>query len=207
MTDLILARAAAASYDPAAPGRRIRWQDMSALLIEGADGYTLAVEGTDPHNILNLIRDANVLDMPMRDHPDLGPMPAGAADAVDGFFPLVRDLIGDAPWVTTGHSLGGQVTVGIAALMRIAGKPPLMLVPFDPPKTGGDKLAMVLVDVPGHVVVFEGSIVSHWPFFEGRHFHEPPVVIGDYTRDLLDAHSIERAVAWLEAREVVAAVA
>lgn len=198
ITDLALCAQSAAAYDRAAPGTRLHWQDMSALVTEEADGFVMAVEGTDPRNWLNLIRDANVASFPMKDDPELGPIPEGAEQAAVGFLPMIEEIVGSSPWNATGHSLGGQVAVILAARMRQIGKPPLRLVPFDPPKSGGPMLAKVLADVPGQPYAFNGSIVTHWPFFEGHQFRAP-IVIGDHTFDLLEAHSITRALAWMQA--------
>lgn len=200
MIDVALCVQSAAAYDLTAPGRRIQWQDMSALLVETSDGFGLAIEGTDPSNILNLIRDGNVCNLPMVGHPALGPMVRGAAEAAEGFFALLAAIIGQArlAWIT-GHSLGGQVAVSLAALMALAGRPPLRLVVFDPPKSGGPQMAAILDGVPGIEYTFNGSIVSHWPFFECQPFRQPPVMIGDYTSNPLEAHSISRALAWMQA--------
>jgi pimeloyl-ACP methyl ester carboxylesterase len=195
MPDTDLCAASAAAYDPAAPGRRLTWRDMSALLTESPDGFTLAIEGTA--DIANMLRDA---DIAIHDDPDLGPLPTGAAAAADGFVGQLRDIIGQAPWIATGHSLGGWVAVILAGRMRVLGRPPVRVVGFDAPKPGTEKLAGVLGDVPGAAYRFESSVVSHWPFFFGQQFRVP-VVIGDYTPDLLTAHSINRALGWMRAQK------
>ncbi len=197
MTDTDLCAASAAAYVTTTPGRRITWRDMSALLTEDADGFVLAVEGTNPANIENDLRDADTTPV---DDPDLGPMPAGAAAAAAGFFAMLPGIIVDAPWRATGHSLGGQVAAILAARMRLTGRPPRRLVTFDSPKPGTEKLSGVLSDVPGTAYTFDASIVNHWPFFFGQQFRAP-VVIGDYTPDWLTAHSITRALAWMRAHE------
>jgi hypothetical protein len=50
------------------------------------------------------------------------------------------------------------------------------------------------------------SPVTLWPLLLDQHAREPLIEIGDWTPDPVRAHSIERAVAWLEAREVAAVV-
>lgn len=189
--------AAAYALTPAAGVQRIGWRDIHADLfsIDGAIG--IFVKGTDPQNFENLARDADVADETSTAHPRLGPLFAGAYDAALGLLPQILQITGDRRLIPGGHSLGGQIATDITGLVNDEqpGRVPEMWG-FDPPKAGWQELETALVPVRCNIFRFAGSIVSRWPFERGVHVRAP-VVIGDWTLNLLQAHSIARAAAWV----------
>lgn len=207
-TRLSSIRWAAAAYAPVpAPGvQRIGWRDISADIFEiDADTLAVAVKGTDPEKLANLARDADIKDETCREHPRLGPLFEGAFDAAEGLLPLIMGIIGDRRLVTIGHSLGGEIAVDIAGELEDAQPGRIASIwGYDPPKSGDAPLVSVLAPVPAEICRFTGSVVSRWPFERGMHIRAP-VLIGDWTADWLEAHSIDRAAAWVAARELVPA--
>lgn len=186
MTDLAIARAAAASY-AAVPGpgvRRIAYRDISADIV----GNVLAIRGTNSY--ATLARDLEVGPI---QHPTLGPCQAGALLAALG---LVDQVPAEVDTIC-GHSEGGCIAVLLAALRGARA-----LVTFDAPKAGGVVLASLLAAVDVRQLRFSGSVATLWPVLLDRHVREPLIEIGDWTPNPVEAHSIDRAVAWLAAREV-----
>jgi hypothetical protein len=181
--DLALARLSRDAYNPAVTGQVIDWRDMRAV----ATGSVLAVRGTCSY--ANAARDMAIAAS--RPHPVLGPCVEGAIDAAEGLLPLIPRGID----TVTGHSLGGQVAVLLAALLPGV----RLLVTWDAPKPGGAMLAAHLAGMECRQHRFRGSVVSGWPFFLDQHVREPLLDMCDWTPDVVRAHSIERACAWLEA--------
>jgi hypothetical protein len=186
VNDLTYARAAAAAYDPLS-ARTIDWRDCRVVI----EGSIAAVRGTVPDNWENWLRDFHVAGELARDHPTLGPCPAGALDAAEalvGLLPAEIDTL-------TGHSLGGQVAALIAGLLAVGGRMP-RLVTFDAPKAGGEALGTLLAQAEIRQYRFRGSAVTHWPLFLDRHIR-PLIDTGAWTPWPVEAHSISRYVGWL----------
>lgn len=206
MTRLEALRASAASYllTPAPGVHRVGWRDISADLFSVGNAVGVSVRGTDPRNFSNVARDMDVEGEPVRDHPEAGPMFAGALDAAEGLLPQILTLIGDRPICGAAHSLGGQILVDLGLLLHLMGRPILDLWGEDPPKSGGPQMVKIMAPVDVHIDRFAGSIVNRWPFERGVHARTP-TQIGDWTPSWLEAHGIERMVAWEAAQEAVVA--
>ena len=192
MTDLDLAYLSRDSYRPAVPGLiRIEYQDMSADIID----RVVAVRGT--RSYANAKRDMEISPALCRSHPDIGLCVSGALDAALGLLPQIPDGVD----TVTGHSLGGQVAVILAAML---GDRARLLVTWDAPKAGGLELAAALSGLDVRQYRFRGSVVGDWPFCLDRHVR-PLIPMGDWTLDPIEAHSIDRACGWLAARVEAAA--
>lgn len=196
MTDLSFARLAAASYDAAPAGQVIDWRDCRAVVT----GSRATIRGTVPTSWENWIRDLWIVPAECATHPTIGDCPAGPLDAAVAFSVLLPPEVDEIG----GHSLGGQVATQIAGIWAASGRPVRTLVTWDAPKAGGDKLIAALSAVAVREYRFLGSIVTDWPVFLDRHVR-PQIAMGAWTPDPVEAHSIARAVAWLEARGAAAA--
>jgi hypothetical protein len=188
VTDLALARLAAAAYDPAPAGTILDWRDCRVVLT----GNVASVRGTVPDNWENWLRDFRVAGEVARDHTGLGSCPAGALDAAEALaraLPATIDTL-------TGHSLGGQIAVLIAGLLAASGRV-VRLVSWDAPKAGGNALAALLGSAEVRQYRFRGSYVTDWPAFLDRHVREPLIETGAWTPWPIEAHSISRYVGWL----------
>lgn len=191
MTDLPYARMSAAAYGPTpAPGvQRITYQDISADIVGGI----CAVRGTN--SFATLKRDMEIVGMVPVDHPSLGPCNAGALAAALGLLPLVPAGVD----TFTGHSEAGGIVPILAALRHAK-----LLVRWDGVEVGGPILLAALAGVECRSYHFRGSPVTWWPL--GMFGQISPLIdIGDWTPAPLQAHSIERACAWLAAREATPA--
>lgn len=191
--DLDLCRLAAASYNVPPTGLVLDWRDCRMVV----NGRRVSVRGTVPDNWQNWLRDFQVDGEVARDHPDLGTCPAGALDAAEALFKLLPEDVNEF----NGHSLGGQVAVLLAGLAAASGRPPVLLVTWDAPKAGGEALSKLLEEWAVRQYRFRGSFVVDWPLFLDRHTREPLIAAGEWTPDFVQAHSIARAVAWLEQKE------
>ena len=186
MTDLDLAYLSRDAYRAPAPGLiRIEHQDISADVIDS----TVAVRGT--RSYANAKRDLDILPEACAQHPELGLCVAGALDAALGLFPQIPDGVD----TVTGHSLGGQVAVILAALLGPRCK---LLVTWDAPKAGGIRLAAATRGFDVLQYRFRGSVVTTWPLCLDLHVRTP-IDIGDWTLDPIEAHSIDRACGWIAA--------
>jgi hypothetical protein len=166
----------------------VDWRDCRVVI----SGDVASVRGTVPDNAANWLRDFRVIGEVSRTHPDLGDCASGALDAAEGLLPLIG-----TPRILTGHSLGGQVAVLLAGLLVVLKTPPDTLVTWDAPKAGGQLLAAQLVGVATRQYRFRGSVVTDYPLFLDEHVRDPLFDICDWTADFIEAHSIERALAWM----------
>lgn len=125
---------------------------------------------------LDWLRDIAALVVIPRKHPTLGFCHAGFADAADSVADEVLKVVGNRPYVLTGHSLGGAEAVGVGALMVLAGKAPARIATFGAPRFGMRKFVDVLKDVPIAQYWRGNDPVTDLPFFI------PPLFRYEFTR-------------------------
>lgn len=193
MQDLALIAAAADAYAAAPAGMVIEAPgDLRAVV----NGDVAAIRGTEIDSLANWAEDVLVDQHVPRHHPQLGDCPEGPLLAALRLFRLLPAGLR----TLTGHSLGGQLAVLLAGLLAAEERPPALVVTWDAPKAGGPDLAALLVKIPVRQYRFRGSVVTDWPLFAYQHVREPLIPVGVWTTDLVAAHSIERARAWMEAQ-------
>jgi hypothetical protein len=193
VSDLDLARLSRDAYRPVRPGvTRIGFEDISADIV----GNVCAARGTS--SFATMERDMEIEPLW---HDGLGCCQAGALRAALGLLPLIPDAVD----TFTGHSEAGGIAPILAALRVLAGIRTRLVVAWDGVKPGGNGVAIPLRGVTVREYRFAGSPVSCWPFMWGAHVMEPPIEIGDWCINPIEAHSIDRACAWLEARASVTA--
>ena len=127
LTDIDLADLALASYaEPAT----VETSDVHALIVERDGIQIIALRGTDPHHLIDLIRDAEAVGL--RRDPILGDVSASflgdAEQLVWRLWPSLR-----APYALTGHSKGAAEAQALAAILAHMGRPPMRLAAFEPP--------------------------------------------------------------------------
>lgn len=191
MIDTNLCALAAASYDQNPTGLIVDWRDVRAV----ATGSVLAIRGTEPDNIPNWLRDFAVWGHLAAQHPRLGVCSEGALAAALG---LLGHPYLDQVTTITGHSLGGQIAACLAGLLVSQGRS-VELVTWDAPKPGDSQLASLLAGSPVRQYRFRGSKVTDWPVLRYQHVREPLIDIGDWVPNVITAHSITRALAWVQA--------
>lgn len=204
MTDLDLARLAASAYDAAPAGRVVDYLDSRAVVTEAPDDLTIAIRGTRPDSIEDWIRDASAWPV---HHPQLGACHAGFLTAAVGLWSQLRPIVAGRRVRLCGHSMGGGDAVLIAGLMAADAVPPELLVTFEAPRAGGHMLATLLAGVEVRQYRYGNDPVTEVPWVPGvyEHVREPLVAIGAAMVCAAECHFIARTVAWLEAREAVAA--
>lgn len=194
--------AAAGAYQVPPPGVLvIDCGDVRAIVT----GNLLAVRGTRPTEWNDWRRDMEVGPERSKLHPILGVCDTGALDAAQAIFDALPPEVRARPLGLAGHSLGGQIITPLAGLLALGGVPPMALVPFDPPKAASPELVALLATakVPVRVYRFRGSIVTHWPV--DLYLHPGPRIdIEDWIPDIVEAHSIDRAAAWMLAQPPLA---
>lgn len=94
------------------------------------------------------LRDFIAAPIKSRDHPQLGRCHAGFLDAAESMIDPVLKAVGDQPLYLIGHSLGGAVAQGVAALCLLAGKKPEAVVTFGSPRFGGSDFVNLLLPIP-----------------------------------------------------------
>lgn len=180
--DLARLSAAAYSANPAPGVRRITFQDISADIV----GTVCAVRGTSSYATLR--RDMLVIGRMCVDHPAIGACQAGALTAAQGLFNQIPSTVD----TFTGHSEGGCIAAILAGLWGHVGR----LVTWDAPKAGGALLVAALRAWDVTAYRFSCSVVTDWPLLLDRQV-KPLVTIGEWTWDVVEAHSINRAVGWM----------
>lgn len=147
ISDLDLAQACADTYN-LPPTLPIPITDTDARITAAADGaFVVAFRGSVSAE--DWARDFICAPIVDREHPQLGPCHAGFLDGAESIVDEVAKAVGDAPWYSTGHSLGGALALGVAALMACRAKPPEAFVTFGAPRFGMDKFVAWLLRVKG----------------------------------------------------------
>ena len=186
MTDLDLCRRAAEAYAPYPAGVTFTAGDLLATL--HGDGV-LAIRGTA--NWRNWVRDFDDKMASAIEHPELGRCDEGALRGAEALDAVTTQ--GVTLTAVTGHSLGGQIALILAAMRNIP-----LVVSWDAPKAGEAGLAVALAGATVRQYRFRDSSVTRWPLFHGCHMRTPLIDIGDKTWAVVEAHSIDRALAWME---------
>lgn len=118
-----------------------------AIVRQTADGLVVAFPGTD--NLPGWIADLKAIP---RAVPGMGNVHAGFYGAWEAIAPQVIAAIGDQPVTFVGHSLAGAMAILAAATMTLAGKPPVAVYAFEPPRASFDlTLRVLLAKVPLHL--------------------------------------------------------
>ncbi|HEY1998788.1 alpha/beta fold hydrolase [Paraburkholderia sp.] len=100
-----------------------------AIVRTTAEGLCVAFPGSD--NIPCWIADLDILTVNV---PGAGDVHRGFWGAWQAIAPEVLSAIGDQPVTLVGHSLGAAIAICAAISLTLAGKPPLMVYGFEPPR-------------------------------------------------------------------------
>jgi len=207
ISDAALAQACADTYNlPATLPIPITGTD--ARIATAADGIIIvAFRGSVTAE--DWARDFIVAPITDRDHPQLGPCHAGFLDGAQSIVGEVADAVTDKPWIVTGHSLGGALALGVAALMVCASKPPLAFVTFGAPHFGGDQFVNWLMRVAGRQYRRGNDPVPLIPFdapplFRFLDARAPLIEVGQPERDMFKCHAIVGYCADVAALEATA---
>lgn len=203
MCDIALAILSGGAYAASPDGLVIDVGDVRAVLTEMDGSLVVAVRGTVPTSYANWIRDINAV--PSHEHPVLGWCHSGFLNAADDLMPLLGPHIAGRRVLLTGHSLGGAVAILIGGLLQAAGTPPAAVVVFEPPRAGMEKLAGLLATVDGTIYRFGDDPVPEVPCWPYKHPWQPVTAIGHSMPDPISCHDIAGVIAWLQARQAVAA--
>jgi hypothetical protein len=167
-----------------------------ARIATASDGVTQLVAFRGSITPEDWIRDFIFLPIETTTHPQLGPCHAGFLDDAMSIVPEVLNAVGDKPSIYTGHSLGGAVALGVAALMYAAGKMPVKVVTFGAPRFGmrdfvnfTSPLAITQYRRGNDIVPEVPHDVP--PLFMFLDTRDPLIEIGHASLDVLSTHHIE----------------
>lgn len=130
-----------------------------------------------------------------REHPQLGLCHGGFLDGAESIVAEVAQAVGDKLWISTGHSLGGALALGVAALMVCRNQPPVAFVTLGAPRFGMDKFVNCLLPVSGRQYRRGNDPVPTVPFdvpplLRFLDTRAPLVAIGQAQRDAFACHHI-----------------
>ncbi len=97
-------------------------------------------------------------------HPTLGFLHAGFYDSAMSIWPDVRNAASAGPYALAGHSLGAALALLLGGLLIDAGKPPLKIGAFAPPRVGSDPFVKVVTSVPYCAYRYRDDPVPMVPF-------------------------------------------
>lgn len=118
-----------------------------AIVRQTAAGLVVAFRGSD--NIESWLHDLNAVELSV---PGMGKVHAGFHDAWAAIEAQVIAAIGDQPVTLVGHSLAGAIAILAAASLTLAGKPPVAVHAYEPPRASFDlTLRVLLMRVPLHL--------------------------------------------------------
>lgn len=133
ITDLQLAQAALDAYSkPASLPIPETGTDVRITIVDEA----MLVSFRGSKTLQDWIRDFRFAPIVLRAHPQLGPCHDGFLRGVESVIgPILNATIGKKVYID-GHSLGGALAVGTAALFTLAGRPVETVVTFGAPRFG-----------------------------------------------------------------------
>lgn len=122
-------------------------------------GLCVAFPGTD--NVDGWIAD---LDAARHAVPGVGEVHRGFWQSWQAIAPAVTASIGNQPVTFVGHSLGAAISIMAALSGALAGRPPVAVYGFEPPRVSvGPGVARVLADVPVYLYRNGKDIVPDVP--------------------------------------------
>lgn len=118
-----------------------------AIVRHTTEGLVVAFRGSD-----DLDSWVHNLDSVPVSVPGMGVVHRGFYCAWTDMAPQVIAAIGSQPVTLVGHSLGGAISLLAAASLTLAGKPPVAVYAFEPPRVSFDMtLRVMLSHVPLHL--------------------------------------------------------
>ena len=134
------------AYD-AVPDIGIESSASRAIVRQTSAGLCVAFPGTD--NVDCFGADFDIIPVLL---PGVGRVHRGFHDAWQAIAEPVTDAIGDQPVTLVGHSLGAAIAILAAVSLTLAGKPPVALYGFEPPRVSPDLgIRTTLSKVPVHL--------------------------------------------------------
>jgi predicted lipase len=130
-----------------------------AIVRQTDDGLCIAFTGTE--NLDGWITDLDVTTVPVL---RAGNVHRGFWLAWQAISGDVLKAIGDQPVTLVGHSLGGALAIMAAVTLTLAGKPPVAVYAFEPPRVSTDiAIRTLLAKVPVHLYKNGNDIVPDVP--------------------------------------------
>lgn len=143
----------------AAPDIGIADSASRAIVRQTASGLVVAFRGSDDIDSWLHDFDADTVDVPGAGRVHHGFRRAWQAVSAD-----VVKAIGDQPVTLVGHSLGAALAVVAAVALTLAGKPPVAVYGFEPPRVSPDiGVRTLLAKVPLHLYRNGNDIVTEVP--------------------------------------------
>ncbi|MEI7296572.1 lipase family protein [Paraburkholderia tropica] len=131
-----------------------------AIVRQTAAGLVVAFPGTDNADCWGA--DFDVVPVAV---PGMGDVHRGFLEAWQAIATQVTAAIGDQPVTFVGHSLGAAISLVAAASFTLAGKPPIAVYAFEPPRVSPNlTIRTLLSKVPVHLYKNGNDIVPDVPF-------------------------------------------
>lgn len=130
-----------------------------AIVRTTADGLCVAFRGSD--DVDSWIHNLDAVPVSV---PGMGDCHRGFYLAWQAIAPEVIAAIGDRPVTLAAHSLGAAIALLAAASLTLAGKPPVAVYAFEPPRVSFDlTLRNLLAKVPMHLYRNGSDPVTNLP--------------------------------------------
>jgi hypothetical protein len=198
VSDYPIAVLAGGAYSTHPAGAVFDYQHLRAVVTERDGVSTVAIRGTVPTSLVDWERDVDAVCETSTNWPELGPCHRGFLEGAQGIFALLAPALAGNRVVVTGHSLGGAVAVLLAAILVVWGTPPELLVTWEAPKAGGEKLRKLLARVPVRQYRYGNDPVTELPWLPGvyEHVRLPLISIGKASFNSISCHDIAGIIAW-----------
>ncbi|WP_186288604.1 lipase family protein [Burkholderia gladioli] len=164
-----------------------------AIVRQTAVGLVIAFPGTD--NAASWLADLDVLPV---DVAGIGLVHRGFWRAWSAIAPAIVAAIGTQPVTLVGHSLGAALAICAAAALTSAGRPPVAVYGFEPPRVAaGPRLTLLLAAVPVYLFRNGNDLVPDVP--PGWRHAAPLEHIGTAALPFpnIEDHAIDRVIAAL----------
>lgn len=130
-----------------------------AIVRHTSDGLCIAFPGTD--NVEGWLADLNAIP---EDVAGVGEVHHGFWNAWQAIAVPVTSVIDTQPVVLVGHSLGAAIAIMAAVTLTLAGKPPVSVYGFEPPRVSpGIGIRTLLEHVPVHLYKNGNDVVPDVP--------------------------------------------
>jgi triacylglycerol lipase len=131
-----------------------------AIVRQTEAGLCIVFPGTDNLDCWGADFDVSPISVP-----GIGDVHRGFWNALQAISVPLLAAIGDQPVTLVGHSLGASLAILAAASLTAAGKPPLAVYAFEPPRVSPDlTIRTLLAKVPLHLYWNGLDIVPNLPF-------------------------------------------
>ena len=126
------------------------WQNATKtahVWLKRAPDGTLEIYFEGTTDIEEWMVDVFCIEVPLLDHPKMGPVHAGFAADIAPLLDAIANAVDGFNYIAIGHSKGGGEVLEFAGEMKDRGHPPTRVIAFEAPRVGTSIMRDYLADI------------------------------------------------------------